>query len=141
MAAKSTSEWEGDVPIGASTSSGEGAITGSSTFKFRFEGELGSNPEQLIAAAHATCFSTALSNLLTQAGRESHSVQTQATVTLGPVGGAPTITKIALVTVGQVPGLDELAFVDHVLAARARCRVSRALGGVPEITLEAFLVP
>jgi lipoyl-dependent peroxiredoxin len=140
MAAKRASEWEGDVPNGAGTLSGEGSISGSYTFKSRFEDGLGSNPEQLIAAAHAACFSMALSDLLAQAGRPSHSVQTEATVTLVPVDGAPTITKIALVTVGQVPGLDELAFVDHVLAARARCRVSRALAGVPEITLEAILV-
>jgi osmotically inducible protein OsmC len=140
MVAKRTSEWEGDVPIGADTPSGKGSISGSRSFKTRFDDALGFTPEQLIAAAHAACFSMALSNLLAQTGQPSHSLQTEATVTLGPVDGAPTITKIALVTVGQVPGLDELAFVDHVLAARARCRVSRALGGVLEITLEAFLV-
>jgi lipoyl-dependent peroxiredoxin len=141
MAPNRTGEWKRDVPIGAGTLSGEDSISGSYSFRTRFEDELGSNPEQLIAAAHATCFSTVLSNMLAQAGRPSHSVQTEVTVTLGPVDGAPTITKIALVIVGRVPGLDELAFVDHVLAARARCRVSRALTGVPEITLEASLAP
>ena len=139
MATKRTAVWENDVPIGASTLTAEGNISGSYTFKSRFEDEPGSNPEQLIAAAHATSFSMALSNILAQAGRPFHSVQTKVTVTLGPVDGAATIIKIALVTVGRVPGLDELAFVDHVLAARARCRVSRALAGVPEITLEASL--
>jgi osmotically inducible protein OsmC len=140
MGAKRTSEWEGDVPIGAGSLSGESCIGTSYTLKYRFEDEPGANPEQLIAAAHASCFSMVLSNMLAQAGRPSHSVETEVTVTLRPVDGAPTITKIALVTVGRVPGLDELEFADHVLAARARCQVSRALAGVPEITLEASLV-
>jgi osmotically inducible protein OsmC len=66
-------------------------------------------------------------------------VRTDATVTLRPVDGAPTITKIALVTVGTVPGIDEAAFKEHAAAAKAGCPVSRALAGVPEITLEASL--
>jgi osmotically inducible protein OsmC len=82
-----------------------------------------------------------LSNILAKADFPPDSVQTEATVTLRPVDGAPTITKIALVTVGRVPGLDEAAFVEHALAAKAGCPVSRALAGVPEITLEASLVP
>jgi osmotically inducible protein OsmC len=68
-------------------------------------------------------------------------VQTEATVTLRPVDGVPTIAKIDLVTVGRVPGLDEAKFVEHALAAKAGCPVSRALASVPEITLKASLVP
>ena len=68
------------------------------------------------------------------------SVRTEVTVTLRSVEGAPTITKIALVAVGRVPGLDELAFAEHALTARVGCPVSRALAGVREITLEAVLV-
>jgi osmotically inducible protein OsmC len=83
----------------------------------------------------------ALSNTLAQAGTPPDSVQTEATVTLRPVDGVPTITKIDLVTVGRVPGLDEAAFVEHALAAKAGCPVSRALAGVPEITLDASLAP
>jgi osmotically inducible protein OsmC len=83
----------------------------------------------------------ALSNLLATSGSPPDSVHTDATVTLRPVDGAPTITKIALVTVGRVPGIDEAAFVEKALAAKAGCPVSRALAGVPEITLEASLVP
>ena len=97
------------------------------------------SPEELIAAAHAACFSMALSSLLAQAGNPPASVHTDATVTLRPVDGRPTITKIALVTVGRVPGLDEAAFVEQAQAAKAGCPVSRALAGVPEITLEASL--
>jgi osmotically inducible protein OsmC len=75
----------------------------------------------------------------TNAGTPPESVHTDATVTLRLVDGAPTITKIALVTVGRVPGLDEPAFSEHAQAAKAGCPVSRALAGVPEITLEASL--
>ena len=104
MPAKGTAEWKGDVPSGTGTFTAGDTISGGYTFKSRFEDGPGSNPEQLIAAAHAACFSMALSNILAQAGHPPDSVQTEATVTLRPVDGAPTITKIALVTVGRVPG-------------------------------------
>lgn len=140
MPAKGSAEWKGDLPSGSGTFTAGDSIGGGYTFKSRFEDGPGSNPEQLIAAAHAACFSMALSHILAQAGTPPDSVQTDATVTLRPVDGSPTITKIALVTVGQVPGLDEPAFVEHALAAKAGCPVSRALAAVAEITLEASLV-
>jgi osmotically inducible protein OsmC len=139
MPAKGTAEWKGDVPTGTGTFTAGDTISGDYTFKSRFEDGPGSNPEQLIAAAHAACFSMALSNILAQAGNPPESVQTEATVTLRPVDGAPTITKIALVTTGRVPGIDSGTFVKHAEAAKAGCPVSRALAGVPEITLEAKL--
>jgi osmotically inducible protein OsmC len=83
----------------------------------------------------------ALANLLAQAGNPADSVQTDAAVTLRLVDGAPTITKIALVTVGRVPGIDQAAFTEHARTAKAECPVSKALAGVPEITLEATLAP
>ena len=141
MPAKGSAEWKGDVPTGTGTFTAGDTISGGYTFKSRFEDGPGSNPEQLIAAAHAACFSMALSNLLAQAGHAPESVHTDAAVTLRFVDGAPTITKIALVTVGKVPGLDEVAFIEHANAAKAGCPVSRALAGVPEITLEASLAP
>ena len=139
MPAHGSAEWKGDVPSGAGTFTAGDSISGGYTFKSRFEDGPGSNPEQLIAAAHAACFSMALSGRLAQAGTPPDSVHTDATVTLRPVDGTPTITKIALVTVGRVPGLDEAAFVEHAQAAKLGCPVSRALAGVPEITLEASL--
>jgi osmotically inducible protein OsmC len=139
--AKGSAEWKGDVPTGTGTFTAGDTISGGYTYKSRFEGGPGSNPEQLIAAAHASCFSMALSNLLAQAGNPPVSVHTDATVTLRPVDGAPTITKIDLVTVGNVPGIDEVTFVEHAKAAKAGCPVSRALAGVPEITLAASLAP
>jgi lipoyl-dependent peroxiredoxin len=140
LPAKGNAEWRGDLPTGAGTFTAGDTISGGYTYKSRFEDGPGSNPEQLIAAAHAACFSMALSNLLAESGSPPDSVHTDATVTLRPVDGAPTITKIALVTVGRVPGIDEAAFVEHALAAKSGCPVSRALASVPEITLEASLV-
>ena len=131
MPAKGTAEWKSDVPTGTGTFTAGDSISGGYTYKSRFEDGPGSNPEQLIAAAHAACFSMALSNILAQAGNPPDSVRTEATVTLRPVDGVPTITNIALVTVGRVPDIDEAAFVEHALAAKAGCPVSRALAGVP----------
>jgi osmotically inducible protein OsmC len=127
------------VPTGTGTFTAGDTISGGYTYKSRFEDGPGSNPEQLIAAAHAACFSMALANLLAQAGSPPQSVRTDATVTLRLVEGTPTITKIALVTVGTVPGIDDAAFEEQAMAAKAGCPVSRALAGVPEITLEASL--
>ena len=142
MPAKGSAEWKGDVPTGTGTFTAGDTISGGYTYKSRFEDGQGSNPEQLIAAAHAACFSMALSNILAQAGSPPDSVHTDATVTLRPVDGAPTITKIELVTVGKRAfGLEEAKFIEHAKAAKAGCPVSRALAGVPEITLEASLAP
>ncbi len=140
MPAKGSAEWKGDVPTGWGTFTAGDTISGGYTYKSRFEDGPGSNPEQLIAAAHAACFSMALSNILAQAGNPPESVHTDATVTLRPVDGVPTITRIDLVTVGKVPGIDEPTFLDQASAAKAGCPVSRALAGVPEITLHASLV-
>jgi osmotically inducible protein OsmC len=141
MPAKATATWRGDGPAGVGTFTAGDSGRGQFTLKSRLDEEPGSSPEQLIAAAHACCFSLALSEILAQAGRPSHSVQTQVTVTLAPIDGAPTISKIALVTIGRVPGLDELSFAEHAIAAKVGCPVSRALAGVPEITLRASLLP
>ena len=140
MPARGTAEWKGDVPTGSGTFTVGDSINGGYTYKSRFEDGPGSNPEQLIAAAHAACFSMALSNILAQAGNPADSVKTDAAVTLRLVEGAPTITKIALVTTGKVPGIDQDTFAEHAATAKAGCPVSRALAAVPEITLEANLV-
>ena len=140
MPAKGSAEWKGALQTGTGTFTAGDTIGGGYTFKSRFEDGPGSNPEQLIAAAHAACFSMALSAALERAGTPVESVQTDATVTLRLVDGAPTITKIALVTTGRVPGIDEAAFAKEAEAAKANCPVSKALAGVPEITLEASLL-
>src|SRR3954466_5576258 len=131
MPARGSAEWKGDVPTGTGTFTAGDSISGGYTFKSRFEDGPGSNPEQLIAAAHAACFSMALSNILAKAGTPPESVHTDATVTLRLVDGTPTITKIDLVTVGRVPGIDQSTFVEQAKVAKAGCPVSRALAAVP----------
>src|SRR5260370_29659642 len=113
MPAKGGAEGGGEVGRGTGTSTAGDTIRGGYTYKSRFEDGPGSNPEQLIAAAHAACFSMALANILAQSGTPANTVHTDATVTLRPVDGTPTITNIALVTVGRVPGLDEAQFTEH----------------------------
>jgi osmotically inducible protein OsmC len=139
MPARASAEWKGDLATGNGTFTAGDTISGDYSFKSRFEDGPGANPEQLIAAAHASCFSMALSNILATAGTPPESVRTDATVTLRLVDGAATITKIELVTVGHVPGIDDAAFQEHAAAAKAGCPVSKALAAVPEITLEAHL--
>ena len=92
MPAKGTAEWKGDLRTGTGTFSAGDTISGGYTFKSRFEDGPGSNPEQLIAAAHASCFSMALANALAESGNSAESIHTEATVTLRPVDGSPTIT-------------------------------------------------
>jgi osmotically inducible protein OsmC len=139
MPAKASAEWKGDIPTGTGTFTAGDTISGGYTYKSRFEDGPGSNPEQLIGAAHAACFSMALASLLAQAGSPADSIQTNATVTLRLVDGRPTITQVDLVTVGRVPGIDDAKFQEQAAAAKAGCPVSRALAGVPEITLHASL--
>jgi osmotically inducible protein OsmC len=139
MPAKGSAEWKGDLKNGSGTFTAGETISGAYSYKTRFEDEPGANPEQLIAAAHSSCFSMALSAALAEAGTPVDSLKTDATVTLRIVDGAPAITKIALVTVGTVPGIDEAAFKEAADGAKANCPVSKALAGVGEITLEASL--
>ncbi|HVB02056.1 MAG TPA: OsmC family peroxiredoxin [Acidimicrobiales bacterium] len=139
MPAKASAEWKGDLQTGTGTFTAGDTLSGGYTYKSRFEDGPGSNPEQLIAAAHASCLSMALANALAESGHPADSIHTDATVTLRLIDGAPTITKIALVTVGKVPGLDFAAFASYAEAAKSGCPVSRALAGVPEVTLEVSL--
>jgi lipoyl-dependent peroxiredoxin len=139
MPAKGAAEWMGDLRSGSGTFTAGDTISGRFTFKSRFEDGPGSNPEQLIAAAHAGCFSMALANALAEAGHPSESVRTDATVILRLVEGTPTITRIDLVTVAHVAGIDGDDFAQIASAAKEGCPVSRALAGVPEITLDASL--
>ncbi len=139
MPARASAEWKGDLRSGSgSFTAGEG-LAGEFSFRSRFEDGPGANPEQLIAAAHASCYSMALSNALASAGSPPDSVRTDASVTLAFVDGAPTITKIELSTVARVPGIDSASFAEHAAAAKTGCPVSKALASVPEIVLEAKL--
>src|SRR5205823_13056903 len=101
MPARGSAEWKGDVPTGTGTFTAGDSISGGYTFKSRFEEGPGSNPEQLIAAAHAACFSLALANILSEAGTPAEAIQTDATVTLRQIDGKPTIARIDLVPGGR----------------------------------------
>jgi lipoyl-dependent peroxiredoxin len=139
MPAKASADWKGDLKTGSGSFVAGDSIKGEVTFKSRFEDGPGANPEQLIAAAHASCFSMALSAALAESGTPVDVVKTDATVTLRIVDGAPTIASIALRTVGTVPGLDQEGFEKAAAGAKVNCPVSRALAAVPEVTLEATL--
>jgi lipoyl-dependent peroxiredoxin len=137
-----SAEWRGDLQSGSGTVSiGDGVFEGAYSFQSRFgEGEAeGTNPEQLIAAAHAACFSMALSNILSSAGHPPDSVRTTARVQLRNIDGAPTLTRVDLDSVGHVPGIDESEFQRHAEEAKAQCPVSRALAAIPDIALTAKL--
>ncbi|MBV8161980.1 MAG: OsmC family protein [Acidimicrobiia bacterium] len=132
--------WEGDLPSGKGTMRfGGGAFEGQYSFSSRFEDGAGTNPEELIAAAHAGCFSMALSNGLAKAGFTPTRVETTASVHLTKTDAGFGITKIELRTEAQVPGIDEGAFGEQAQAAKANCPVSKALAAV-DITLDATLV-
>jgi lipoyl-dependent peroxiredoxin len=135
-----SAEWRGDLESGSGTVTvGDGVFEGAYSFQSRFaEGE-GTNPEQLIAAAHAGCFTMALSSILSAAGHAPESVRTNARVQLRNIDGAPTLTRIDLDTEGHVAGVDEQQFKRYADEAKATCPVSRALAGIPEIVLTAKL--
>jgi len=138
-----SAEWRGDLENGSGTVTvGDGVFEGSYSYESRFgEGEAsGTNPEQLIAAAHAACFSMALASILSAAGHVPDAVRTAARVQLRNVDGAPTLTRVDLETEATVPGIDEGEFLGHADEAKAACPVSRALAAIPEIALTAKLV-
>jgi len=106
----------------------------------RFETGSGTNPEELIGAAHAGCFSMALAAALGRAGHTPKSIRTNAKVHLGTSDAGPTITRIDLDVEGDVPGIDAATFQQHAEGAKKGCVVSRALAGVQTVNLNAKLV-
>jgi lipoyl-dependent peroxiredoxin len=138
---KASAHWDGSLQEGGGTMRlGTGAYEGPYSFQSRFEEGDGTNPEELIAAAHAGCFSMALSLGLGRAGYEPESVETEATVEIDKVGEGFAITRIQLQTRAKVPGIDDDEFQRQAEAAKEGCPVSQALGGVETIDLEAELV-
>jgi osmotically inducible protein OsmC len=133
----SSAEWKGTLKEGSGTMKlASGAYEGPFTFASRFESGKGTNPEELIGAAHAGCFSMFLAALLTDAGFPPRSIRTTASVHLE---SGPTITRIDLNTEASVPGIEAQAFQAHADAAKKGCPVSKALTG-PQVTLSAKLV-
>jgi lipoyl-dependent peroxiredoxin len=135
-----SAEWRGSLQEGDGTIVvGDGVFEGPYSFKSRFEDGDGTNPEELVAAAHAGCFSMALGAALAQDGHTPDVIRTKARAVLRNVDGTPTITQMVLETEARVPGIDDAAFQEYAQKAKAGCVISRALGGVDEITLEATL--
>ena len=138
---KATARWSGDLKSGRGTISTPASGLMDETrygFNSRFGDEKGTNPEELIAAAHAGCFTMALANALAEAGHPAESVDSRAEVDLSMEGG-PTLSAIRLFTKAKVPGIDAAKFRAIADDAKQNCPVSKALSAVP-ITLEAELL-
>ncbi|MDQ2835261.1 MAG: OsmC family protein [Acidobacteriota bacterium] len=133
--------WKGNLKEGTGTiSTQSGTLKDTQySFKTRFADGVGTNPEELIAAAHAGCFTMALSAQFTEAGFTADSIETTALLTLDMHGEGPTITKIHLTTKAKVPGIDKAKFDELAHKAEVGCPVSKVLKAA-EITLDATLV-
>jgi lipoyl-dependent peroxiredoxin len=139
MRRKGSARWSGTLKEGSGTvSTGSGLLSDAQySFGTRFEEGAGTNPEELIAAAHAGCFSMALSAQLTEAGSPPDAIETTATVTLEKTDAGFTVTKVHLDVMGRVPGADEDAFEKAANGAKSGCPISRLLNA--EISMEARL--
>jgi osmotically inducible protein OsmC len=132
--------WEGDLKSGKGTVKlGSGAFEGAYSFSSRFEHGTGTNPEELIGAAHAGCFTMALSHALSQAGFPPKRIHTTAKVHLAKSGDGFSIPRIELVTEAEVPNINEAKFYEQADSAKRNCPVSKLLAAA-EITLDAKLV-
>ncbi len=139
MRRKASAVWKGGIMDGKGTISTDSGVLSDTQYSYstRFEDGIGTNPEELIAAAHAGCFSMALSGQLGNAGLTAEQIDTTATVTMVPVDGKPTITAVHLDLTARVPGATQEQFETAANNAKAGCPVSRVLNA--EITLSARL--
>jgi osmotically inducible protein OsmC len=140
MKRSASAVWKGGLKDGTGTVSSEsGALSNLPyNFRMRFENEKGTNPEELIAAAHSACFSMALSKILEDAGMKAESISTKATVTLEQSGGGFAVTSSALETRVRIPNADQAAFQKAAETAKSGCPISKLLNAA--ITLDAALV-
>ncbi|HVM09214.1 MAG TPA: OsmC family protein [Acidimicrobiales bacterium] len=139
-ARKADARWEGSLQDGKGHMRlGNGAYEGPYSFKSRFEDGDGTNPEELVAAAHAGCYSMALSGALGRAGFTPNSVSTTANVHLNKTDEGFRVQKIDLVTEADIPGIDDAQFQEIADTAKRTCPISVLLGGSAEITLDAKL--
>jgi osmotically inducible protein OsmC len=135
-----TAEWTGDFESGNGTFEGaSGQVGGAYSAESRFGESGGTNPEELVAAAHASCFSMALALALVQGGNTPEAVRTEARVQILKDGDGFAIKKIDLVCVARVPGIEDGAFQAAAEGAKEGCPISKALAAVPEINLDAKL--
>lgn len=133
--------WEGTLKEGKGTFKAQsGVFNGAFSFGTRFEGKKGSNPEELLAASHAGCFSMALSAALEKAGHPVTRIETRAAVTIEKVDGIPKVTKSQLDVRGKVDGIDQAAFLEAAQGAAKNCPISKAIENNVAITVQAKLV-
>lgn len=138
---QSTAVWKGSLADGTGTMKiGDGVWEGTYSVPSRFENGEGTNPEELVAAAHAGCFSMAFSGGLTRAGHAPTKISTTAAVTIEKGEAGWSVTKIHLTTEAEVPGISDEDFQSAAQTAKENCPISKALAAVPEITLDATLV-
>ena len=131
--------WEGDLKGGqGKVDFGRGLFSAPYSFTSRFDSAAGTNPEELLGAAHASCFAMALSLVLSEAGFKPDYIDATASVTIRPHGGGFKITRSHLVCEAEVANIDDATFAKHAEGAKTNCPVSQALAGT-EITLEATL--
>lgn len=140
MDRKASAHWQGGLKDGKGTVSSESGVLKNTQYSFstRFENGIGTNPEELIAAAHAGCFSMALSGQLGNAGMTAASIDTTAIVTMEKTDAGFTVTKVHLDLTAKIPGADKAAFEKAANDAKAGCPISRLLNA--EITLDAKLM-
>ena len=131
--------WTGDIKGHGTISTQSGVIDAPYSVGTRFEGQKGTNPEELIGAAHAGCYTMYLTSVLTQAGHQIEGITTTSLVTMDPTAKPPLVTSIHVSTEGLVSGLSPEEFQAFAEDAKANCPISRALGAVGEMTLEAKL--
>ena len=139
---KGTAAWTGDIKGSGILSTESGMLNAPYSVGSRFEGKQGTNPEELIGAAHAGCYTMYLTSVLTKHGHTVHTITTTSTVTMNPNNGHPVIEHIHVSTEGHVSGGNITAedFQQHAEDAKANCPVSKALSAVPSITLDAQFV-
>ena len=140
MDRKASAVWQGGLKDGKGTLSSDSGVLKQTPYSFqtRFESTPGTNPEELLAAAHAGCFAMALSLALGKAGFAPERIDAEARVTIEPADGGFAIRSSRIVCEARVPGIDEKTFAEHAEATQLGCPVSKALAGV-EITLDARL--
>lgn len=141
MERTASAAWQGSLKEGKGKISTQSGVLKDSQYSFstRFENGIGTNPEELIAAAHAGCFTMALSAQLTNANLTPESLETTAAVTLERTDAGPTITKIKLTTKAKVPGADKAAFDKAAQEAKNNCPISRLFKNNTEVSLDATL--
>jgi osmotically inducible protein OsmC len=142
MLRKAMAHWQGSTKDGAGTLSTQSGTLKDTpySFKARFGDGKGTNPEELVAAAHAGCFTMAVSFTLNNAGFTAEAIETEAQLTMEPVDGKPTITAVHLVTRARVPNIAAAQFAEIASGAKVNCVISRALAPSIVVTLDAALV-